>query len=416
MLTAVVPNSFGYGGTNAHVILDTAKDLEVADNLLLASTTETRPRVFMISGASEKSCQKFAADLAEYVSHSKAFSGDQAWLDRLAYTLNRRSVYHHQSAIVANDAEALVSKLQSLSEKPIPRSSGQIKKRVAFVFSGQGAQYYNMGRELLSVYADRSFKSIFDENAGARDLLLLYRRVFGDDSCRVTECINALGIYPKIDCFDVGKYMSESLEKDESTASVRPPEQPPREKPKELISAKESKLLQKGLRADYIPCDHEGPCTKNNGCICIEKGLFCEKFCRCCSPRVSGERTHASNSCRNLYPGCDCETGCKDEDQCICVKAKRECDPDFCKCANWNLARDKTVKDYGCCNSGLRFNRIARIVCGHSEVHGWGVYACAPIPKGTLIGQYTGKSSCRLQAQVLLVALFDSALTLSIRR
>jgi emericellamide synthase (highly reducing iterative type I polyketide synthase) len=147
-----LPNSFGYGGTNAHIIVDSAKEYVKSAERLPPSAVGKRPRVFILSAASEKSCQVFATNIADYVSQTADSTTESGWLDQLAYTLNRRSIYNHRVSIVAEDVETLVSKLQELSQEPIPASSGFKETRVGFVFSGQGAQYYNMGRELINVW------------------------------------------------------------------------------------------------------------------------------------------------------------------------------------------------------------------------------------------------------------------------
>lgn len=143
-------NSFGYGGTNAHVILDGANHLKPSDRFTYAPTAKVLPQVFIISGASEKSCRLFAANLADFLAQPATSTIEKHWLDKLAYTLNRRAIHKHRVSLVANTAEVLLSKLQVLSGRPIPASRIRKKTRLAFVFSGQGAQYYNMGRELIN--------------------------------------------------------------------------------------------------------------------------------------------------------------------------------------------------------------------------------------------------------------------------
>jgi acyl transferase domain-containing protein/NADPH:quinone reductase-like Zn-dependent oxidoreductase/SAM-dependent methyltransferase len=147
--------SFGYGGTNAHVIVEKAKGLTFPEQKQTPSTeSDARPRVFVISGASEKSCQKFASNLAEFVTENAATDSDNEWMDQLAYTLNKRKIHQHRAIIAAATPEALVEELKTISTKPEPVAPGPDDEptRVAYVFSGQGAQYYNMGRELIHVW------------------------------------------------------------------------------------------------------------------------------------------------------------------------------------------------------------------------------------------------------------------------
>lgn len=240
-----------------------------------------------------------------------------------------------------------------------------------------------------------SHLSIFRLDEGAALLLEAFRVVLGNDYCRLALAINITGAY-KVTCTELGSYLADVKGERLNPDVVRPPPvmKPPKPnkfKQMRLISVQENRVLVKGQRLDYTPCNHEGPCTKEN-CSCVKAGLFCEKYCRCCSPRINGSRTHAGSWCRNIFPYCRCKPGhCKTEN-CDCVIAKRECDPDHCGC---HCGGDKKCDDGGewkrCHNVSLRNNETARIVCGHSVVHGWGAYACAPIKKGSLIGQYTGE-------------------------
>ncbi|KAF2157804.1 putative polyketide synthase [Myriangium duriaei CBS 260.36] len=155
-LRRISVNSFGYGGTNAHVILDSARSiLRNTQKPAITKVQHSRPRAFIISAASEKSFKSFAKHLVEYLAQKTvAFPTDPEFLDRLAYTLNRRTVYKHKVSIIAEDEASLKTQLETLLDRPIPPSVIQSRKRVAFAFSGQGAQYYNMGRELINTWPE----------------------------------------------------------------------------------------------------------------------------------------------------------------------------------------------------------------------------------------------------------------------
>ncbi|KAL2845909.1 hypothetical protein BJY01DRAFT_177125 [Aspergillus pseudoustus] len=152
-------NSFGYGGTNAHVIIDAAGDAissfgrpSLSNSLHLTYHSE-KPRVFMVSGASEKACQRQCARLARYIisKHLNSINPD-AVLARLAYTLSKQSVHAFRVAFVASDLDDLVTQLNTAAHSPVPRREKMSQSRIALVFSGQGAQYAEMGRDLLKSY------------------------------------------------------------------------------------------------------------------------------------------------------------------------------------------------------------------------------------------------------------------------
>lgn len=69
-------------------------------------------------------------------------------MDRLAFTLcQRRSVLDWREAVSASTPTELAEALSSSTSEPL-RPSGQ--PSLGFVFTGQGAQWYAMGRELHS--------------------------------------------------------------------------------------------------------------------------------------------------------------------------------------------------------------------------------------------------------------------------
>ena len=78
-------------------------------------------------------------------------------MDDLVYTLGqRRSIHKYRHALQSDSIQGLQSSLDSLKYSP-PRAGGL--KRLAFMFTGQGAQWPKMGCELLAAYP--VFKNAF---------------------------------------------------------------------------------------------------------------------------------------------------------------------------------------------------------------------------------------------------------------
>lgn len=136
----VAVNSFGYGGTNAHVILQEAPE---------SMRRERREPVFPVlpvSGRNEAAVRALAGRFAELVDGG-------ADLDALvAASWTRRAHHPFRAAFDFSDADDLLTKLQSFASgegrSPTRAIAGDAARPV-FVFSGMGPQWWGMGRELL---------------------------------------------------------------------------------------------------------------------------------------------------------------------------------------------------------------------------------------------------------------------------
>jgi acyl transferase domain-containing protein/NADPH:quinone reductase-like Zn-dependent oxidoreductase/SAM-dependent methyltransferase len=165
-------NSFGFGGSNAHVVLDDAYNFLESQGLLgFHSTAPVPPRAGELSPAgtavqspngSESTMTSHpallvwsAADVGGlkrlsdiYNSHFKSRQAtDPRYLSDLAHTLSqRRSILPWRSYAIAPSAASLHADGVTLAS-PL-RSSRNLG--LCFVFTGQGAQFAGMGRELLA--------------------------------------------------------------------------------------------------------------------------------------------------------------------------------------------------------------------------------------------------------------------------
>lgn len=105
--------------------------------------------LFVLSANSEKSVKAQMQKLQMYL-EQRPETLELSVMGKLAYTLcQRRSSLPWKVAVSATTSSELISKLSSPEIKPV---SAFREPRISFVFTGQGAQWYAMGRELMRVY------------------------------------------------------------------------------------------------------------------------------------------------------------------------------------------------------------------------------------------------------------------------
>jgi acyl transferase domain-containing protein len=147
-------NNFGYGGSNAHAIIEHPDYLipYYRDKLNSTKTAhENQPgrlRILRVSAKSEQSTISQLSNIRHYVKKQIGNWEDaDEFLDQLVYTLGqKRSTFPWSTAMPFSTAEDIID-----LEPPKPQRTTQTP-RIGFVFSGQGAQWYAMGKELIATY------------------------------------------------------------------------------------------------------------------------------------------------------------------------------------------------------------------------------------------------------------------------
>lgn len=140
-------NSFGFGGTNAHVVLaepPSARQDPVGGSATLPLT------VLPISGRSEQALVAAAARLADHLDRHPDIA-----LSDLGYTLaQRRAHLSHRHTLIAEDTVDAREQLRAVGNggEITTGRTPSAPPKVAFVCTGMGPQWWKMCRGLLDVF------------------------------------------------------------------------------------------------------------------------------------------------------------------------------------------------------------------------------------------------------------------------
>ena len=133
-------SSFGIGGTNAHAVLEEAPVVEASG--------KSRPwQLLVLSAQTSTALDKMTTNLLEHLKQHLDLN-----LADVAYTLHRgRKAFDHRRMIVCQSLEDAMTSLQTGDPKRVWTSFQEPTNRdIVFMFSGQGAQYVNIGLELYT--------------------------------------------------------------------------------------------------------------------------------------------------------------------------------------------------------------------------------------------------------------------------
>ncbi len=136
-------SSFGFGGTNAHVVLEEAP--EIATRPGAEPTEPPAAHVLALSAQTDEALVALADDYCTWLgSHGTPRLAD------ICYTTAVRRTHHERRlAVVGTSATEMVRQLAAYRDGRDRAPRREHRPRLAFVFSGQGAQRSGMGRELL---------------------------------------------------------------------------------------------------------------------------------------------------------------------------------------------------------------------------------------------------------------------------
>ncbi len=130
--------SLGFGGTNAHVIVEEAPFIE-------ASNVGRTHKLLMLSAKTSSALETATVNLTNHLKQHPDTN-----LADVAYTLQiGRQAFNHRRMLVCDDIDDAVEALHTLeAQRVFTHYQQPCNRPVVFMFPGQGAQYVNMGREL----------------------------------------------------------------------------------------------------------------------------------------------------------------------------------------------------------------------------------------------------------------------------
>jgi acyl transferase domain-containing protein len=139
-------NSFGFGGSNAHIIVESTKNAFK----LYEEEEEAPSHVVVFSTFDQPGIERLGPGWSDYIKRQQAHEREIPLKDLAHTMLVRRSHLGFRSFAVANSLDQLRSTLDKGLPK-FPRASRKAQTRLGFIFTGQGGQWAGMGKELLRI-------------------------------------------------------------------------------------------------------------------------------------------------------------------------------------------------------------------------------------------------------------------------
>ena len=155
-------NGFGFGGSNAHVIIEEYKAPVERDN----KEENIFSNILKLSTKSEKSLKAYAAEYYEYLKNVN----EEEFSNIIALANSTKEDFEYRLCIHFKNKQELLDKLKDFSEgeenfgvftSMEKNSPIKANRKFVFMFTGQGSQYVNMGRELYE--SSKVFRDCMDE-------------------------------------------------------------------------------------------------------------------------------------------------------------------------------------------------------------------------------------------------------------
>lgn len=208
-------NSFGLGGTNAHVILESFDFIYSPQNDLTLPPQKALPVVlpFMFTAASPRSLVSVLGQYKQYLEHNP----DIDPVDLAESLITKKSQLKHQAIFTAISVNDLTNKIQeqlnqsdALSLEIITSARHTKPKQTLGIFTGQGAQWPQMCLDLITASLD-AYSWLQDMQKSLDELPPQYRPDFSmieelsapSSSSRLTEAVISLPVRTAVQIIQV---------------------------------------------------------------------------------------------------------------------------------------------------------------------------------------------------------------------
>jgi acyl transferase domain-containing protein/NADPH:quinone reductase-like Zn-dependent oxidoreductase/acyl carrier protein/NADP-dependent 3-hydroxy acid dehydrogenase YdfG len=160
-------SAFGFGGTNAHVVVSEASASVAATTADSGPTSITddnarldvpaEPSILLMSTRDPQATQQLKKQYQDFLAVDGSESSWTAICQ--ASALNRSHLEYRSSIVASHHNEAIELLSQRISKEP-EASKARNRPKCAFLFSGQGSQYFQMGYQLYC--SQPVFRKILD--------------------------------------------------------------------------------------------------------------------------------------------------------------------------------------------------------------------------------------------------------------
>ena len=151
-------NSFGFGGSNVHVILEEAPQVSLDNN-----NQNRSHHILTLSAKNQTALSQLAAKFSQHISNNP----EQKLADICFSANSGRTHMSHRLAVIASDRQELITSLNNYNNHQTAKNlhQGEIenKPKICFLFTGQGSQYQQMGEKLYQQHPE--FKATVDKCA-----------------------------------------------------------------------------------------------------------------------------------------------------------------------------------------------------------------------------------------------------------